>query len=128
VSSLRGQRPDRSGAAHLPERMPGIETRVAAIFRQGSDRSSPEGNTQIEADDEVFFIAARKNTRAIVNELRKLDRMVKRMIVAGGGHIGARLAQGLEEKFQVKVIERNTEISADCRNSWPGHRSAGRCR
>jgi trk system potassium uptake protein TrkA len=92
----------------LPEHMPGIETRVAAIFRQGS-AVMPEGNTVIEADDEVFFVAARKNTRAIVSELRKLDRMVKRLIIAGGGHIGARLARALEERFQVKVIERNPE-------------------
>lgn len=90
----------------LPDRMPGIETRVAAIFRQGS-AIVPEGSTVIEPDDEVFFIAARKNTRAIVSELRKLDKMVKRIIIAGGGHIGARLAQSLEERFQVKVIERN---------------------
>ncbi len=94
----------------LPERMPGIETRVAAIFRQGRP-IQPDGDTQIEADDELFFIAARKNARAIVNELRKLDRMVKRVMVAGGGHIGARLAQGLEEKFQVKVIEHNPQVS-----------------
>lgn len=104
-SSLVGQ-----ALRSLPDRMPGIETRVAAIFRQGRP-IQPEGNTQIEADDEVFFIAARKNARAIINELRKLDRMVKRVILAGGGHIGARLAQGLEEKFQVKVIERNPETS-----------------
>jgi len=90
--------------------MPGIATRVAAIFRQGSP-IIPEGNTVIEAEDEVFFIAARKNTRAIVGELRKLDRMVKRLIIAGGGHIGARLAQALEERFQVKVIERDPVIA-----------------
>jgi trk system potassium uptake protein TrkA len=53
----------------------------------------------IEADDEVFLIAARKNTRVIVSELRKLDRTVKRIIIAGGGHIGARLAQGMEDRF-----------------------------
>lgn len=94
----------------LPDRMPGIEIRVAAIFRQGRP-IQPEGNTQIEADDEVFFIAARKNARAIINELRKLDRMVKRVIVAGGGHIGARLAKGLEEKFQVKIIDHNPETA-----------------
>lgn len=90
----------------LPERMPGIDTRVAAIFRQGS-AIIPEGDTVIEPDDEVFLISARKNTRIIVSELRKLDRMVKRIIIAGGGNIGARLAQGMEDRFQVKVIERN---------------------
>ncbi|MFZ1325637.1 MAG: Trk system potassium transporter TrkA [Candidatus Contendobacter sp.] len=94
----------------LPERMPGVETRVAAIFRQGRP-IIPEGNTIIQADDEVFFLTARKNTRAIVGELRKLDRMVKRIVIAGGGHIGARLAQGLEDRFQVKIIERQAETS-----------------
>jgi len=102
----------------LPDRMPNIDTRVAAIFRQGRP-IIPEGNTVIEADDEVFLIAARKNTRAIVAELRKLDRMVKRIIIAGGGHIGARLAQGLEarlaqgleDRFQVKIIERSQTTS-----------------
>ncbi len=94
----------------LPDHMPGIDTRVAAIFRQGKP-IIPEGNTIIAADDEVFFIAARKNTRAIVSELRKLDKMVKRLIIAGGGHIGARLAQALEERFKVKVIERNVDTS-----------------
>jgi trk system potassium uptake protein TrkA len=111
----------------LPDRMPGIETRVAAIFRQGSP-IIPEGNTLIEADDEVFLIAARKNTRAIVGELRKLDRMVKRIIIAGGGHIGARLAQGLEERFQVKVIEQSRNQQAIVRTVGPGHRAAGRRR
>ncbi|MGD8938337.1 MAG: Trk system potassium transporter TrkA, partial [Gammaproteobacteria bacterium] len=40
----------------LREHMPGIDTRVAAIFRRGNP-IIPEGNTIIEADDEVFFIA-----------------------------------------------------------------------
>ena len=104
-SSLVGQ-PLRS----LPERMPGIETRVAAIFRQGHS-IQPEGDTQIEADDEIFFVAPRKNARAIIHELRKLDRMVQRVIVAGGGHIGTRLARALEDKFQVKVIEHHAETA-----------------
>lgn len=43
--------------------------------------------------------------------MRKLDKMVKRLIIAGGGHIGARLAQALEERFKVKVIERNVATS-----------------
>ncbi|MBE2295714.1 MAG: Trk system potassium transporter TrkA [Phycisphaerales bacterium] len=94
----------------LPERVPNIDSRVVAIFRQGKP-IIPEGDTVIAADDEVFFIAARKDTRVIVNELRKLDRMVRRLIIAGGGHIGARLAQALEDRFQVKIIEHNVATS-----------------
>ena len=48
----------------LRQHMPGIETRVAAIFRR--DRPIiPKGDTVIEADDEVFFVAA---TPDIVSE------------------------------------------------------------
>lgn len=94
----------------LPKRIPGIHMRVAAIFRQGSP-IIPEGDTIIQADDEVFFIAARKNIRAVMSELRKLDKNVKRLILAGGGNIGMRLAQALEERFQVKIIEHNPMVA-----------------
>ncbi|MDQ2696614.1 MAG: Trk system potassium transporter TrkA [Pseudomonadota bacterium] len=94
----------------LPRHMPGIHTRVAAIFRQGSP-ILPEGDTVIQAEDEVFFIAEKKNIRAIMGELRKLDKPVKRIIVAGGGNIGTRLARALEPRYQVKIIERNPAVA-----------------
>ena len=92
--------------SNLPKHMPGIQTRVAAIFRDGRP-IVVEGETVIQADDEVFFIAARKNIRAVMGELRKLDKQVKRVIIAGGGNIGKRLASALENRFQVKIIERD---------------------
>ncbi len=67
----------------------------------------PEGDTVIEVGDEVFFIAARENIRAVMSELTRLDRPVKRVIIAGGGHIGYRLALRLESHYSVKVIERD---------------------
>ena len=86
--------------------MPKVDTRVAAIFRQ--DRAIlPEGSTVVEADDEVFFIAARENIRAVMSELRKVDRPYKRVMIAGGGNIGATLALSIEDKYQVKVIEQS---------------------
>jgi len=91
----------------LRDHMPGIHARVAAIFRRGKP-IIPEGDTLIEAGDEVFFIAARKNIRAVMSELRRLDKPVKRIMLAGGGNIGKRLAQALETKYQVKIIEHNT--------------------
>lgn len=94
--------------AALREHMPGIHARVAAIFRRGK-AILPTGQTIIEADDEVFFIAARKNIRAVMSELRRLEKPVKRIIIAGGGNIGKRLAQALETRYQVKIIEHNAQ-------------------
>lgn len=91
----------------LAEHMPGTEARVAAIYRQGQ-AIHPEGNTVIEADDEVFFIAATSNIRLVMNELRKQEKPFKRLIFAGGGSIGRRLCATLEGKYRVKLIEKNT--------------------
>ncbi|MBC52765.1 MAG: Trk system potassium transporter TrkA [Gammaproteobacteria bacterium] len=90
----------------LREHMPNVDARVAAIFRRNR-AITPEGSTVIEADDEVFFIAAPKNIRAVIGELRRLDKPYKRIIIAGGGNIGIRLAEALEKRYQIKVIERN---------------------
>jgi trk system potassium uptake protein TrkA len=90
----------------LREHMPAVDTRVAAIFRQGRP-VTPEGYRVIEADDEVFFVAAPKNIRAVISELRRLDKPVKRVMLAGGGNIGRRLAAALEHAHQVKIIERS---------------------
>ena len=88
----------------LRQHMPKVDTRVAAIYRRGS-AIIPEGNTVIEADDEVFFIAAREHINAVMGELRKIERPFKRVMIAGGGNIGVRLAQAIEPFFSVKVLE-----------------------
>ena len=90
----------------LRDHMPNIETRVAAIYRRNR-AILPEGHTVIEADDEVFFIAATKDIRAVMSELRRLDKPYKRIMIVGGGNIGKRVAQALETKYQVKIIDHN---------------------
>ena len=92
----------------LREHMPGVDTRVAAIFRRGKP-VIPDGDTVIEVDDEVFIIVAKKHVRAVMSELRRLDKPYKRIIIAGAGNIGKRLAKALEHNFQVKIIEHNPE-------------------
>lgn len=90
----------------LREHMPNVDMRVAAIFRR--DRPiMPQGDTVIEADDEVFFIAAKADIRAVMSEMRRLDENYKRIMIAGGGHIGERLAEAIESRYQVKIIEMN---------------------
>jgi len=96
---------------HMRARMPQIDTRVAAIFRQ--DRPIiPEGDTVIEAGDEVFFIAATRDIRTILKELRRMDKPAKRVMIVGGGNIGFRLALSLEKDYQVKLIDHNKKSCA----------------
>lgn len=96
----------------IREHMPKVDTRVAAIYRRNR-AIIPEGHTIIEADDEVFFIAAKKDIRAVISELRRLDKPYKRIIVAGGGNIGRRVARNLENKYQVKLIDHNVNRTHD---------------
>ncbi len=91
----------------IRKHMPQVETRVAAIYRRNR-ALMPTGSTVIEADDEVFFIAAKQDIRAVMSELRRLDRSYKRIIIAGGGNIGLRLAKKLERQYSVKIIEFNS--------------------
>jgi len=92
----------------LKEHMPKVDNRVAAIYRQGS-AIIPTGDTVIEADDEVFFVAAKENILSVMSELRRLDKPVKRVMLAGGGNIGHNLAKRLEKDYRVKLIETNTD-------------------
>ena len=88
----------------LRQHMPSIDTRVAAIYREEKP-IIPQGDTVVEADDEVFFIAARENVRKVMDEMRTREQSIRRIMIAGGGNIGVRLAKQLESRFQVKLIE-----------------------
>jgi trk system potassium uptake protein TrkA len=88
---------------HLPAH---VDARVAAIFRAGRP-IKPEGSTVIQADDEVFFLADARNITTVMSELRRLDsRPTRRLLIAGGGNIGRKLARNLENRYQAKVLEK----------------------
>jgi trk system potassium uptake protein TrkA len=44
-----------------------------------------------------------------MRELRRTERPNKRVIIAGGGHIGAGLAKALEQKYRVRLIEQSRQ-------------------
>ena len=93
--------------ATLKEHIPNTEGRIAAIYR-GGKAMLPDGDTVISEGDEVFFIADRKDIRVFMSEIRRLEDPVRRVVIAGGGNIGVRLALALEQTNQVKIIERDT--------------------
>ena len=98
---LAGQTP-----LQLYERLPDIDIRIVAIFRK-SRGIIPNSSTTIKANDEVFFIAASKHIDTAMEKLRGLEHPYKRIIIAGGGNRGSRLAQALDANYSVKIIEPN---------------------
>ncbi|WP_137937762.1 Trk system potassium transporter TrkA [Chitinivorax sp. B] len=93
---------------HLGE----IDCRVAVIYR-GERPIFPSGDTKVQEGDEVFFMASTENLEKVLREWCGHHRKVKRVIIAGGGNIGYRLARQRERDCNVKIIEHNVN-----RASW----------
>jgi len=84
--------------------LPNVEVRIAAIYRNG-EPIIPEGDTVIVPGDEVFCLAATVHIRQVMRELRRSDKPMRRLMIAGGGNIGFRLARSIESDYHVKILE-----------------------
>ncbi len=103
---LMVNKPIRDLRKHLPK---GVETRFVAIYR-GSQFILPDGDTVIVANDEVVFITATDHYHLIVEELHKTEKPYSSVTIVGGGHVGYRVAQALEDQMSlVKIIDHNVE-------------------
>lgn len=85
---------------------PGADARVAAIFRN-EQAIIPEGKTVIEVDDLAFFLAPTRETADVMTTFASSEKPPQRVLLAGGGNIGASLARRLERRLHVKIIERD---------------------
>lgn len=90
----------------LREHIPKVDARVAAIFRRDQP-IAPTGDTVVQAGDEVFILSASHHIRRVLCELRRRDRPIRSIIIAGGGNIGYRLARAIEADYRVKLLERD---------------------
>ncbi|MCG8324073.1 MAG: Trk system potassium transporter TrkA [Thiotrichales bacterium] len=99
-----------SGVAikYLQKQLPNVEYRVVAIFREGRGLI-PDGNTIIEEGDEIFILGAPRHINSLLRKIRTVVKNVNRIMLAGGGNIGVRLAQVLEDKYLVKLIEHDPD-------------------
>ena len=92
--------------AEFRELFPKAEMRVVAVYRD--DREQPcEATTRIVPGDEVFLLADQENIRFALAGIHNFDQPVRRVIIAGGGNVGLRLARRLAGRCQVKLIERD---------------------
>ena len=91
--------------AEIPQLVPGIDMRIVAIYRQDKALTELDGSTRVEPGDEVFVLAATENIRTVLGALRRMDRPVRRIMLAGGGKVGLRLAREIHGQYQLKLIE-----------------------
>ncbi|WP_066076883.1 Trk system potassium transporter TrkA [Bergeriella denitrificans] len=89
--------------AHLPD---GVDCQICAIYRNNR-LIVPTPQTVIIEGDEVFFVASSNSVAAIMRELRPKEARNRRIMIAGGGNIGYRLAKELESQYDIKIISRN---------------------
>lgn len=89
--------------SHLPD---GVDCQICAIYRNNR-LIVPSAQTVIIEGDEVFFVASSENVDAIMRELRPREHRNRRIMIAGGGKIGFRLAKELEKRYDLKIIEHN---------------------
>ncbi|MDR2637359.1 MAG: Trk system potassium transporter TrkA [Zoogloeaceae bacterium] len=94
-------KPIKEMRAHLPL---GMEARIAAIFRHDKP-IIPGGEVCLQAGDEVFILAAAEHIRPVLREIRQHEIPVRRIMIAGGGNIGMKVAATLEGRYEVKIIE-----------------------
>ena len=102
-ASLVG-RPLKTIAKFLSETTP----KIIAIYRKGEDIPISK-DTIVEHGDEVFFLTPNFLSREVISLLQTTNKPYKRIIIAGGGHIGSNLAATLENKLSVKLIEHNPD-------------------
>lgn len=85
-----------------------LNINYVAIYREGCE-FIPEEDTVLEEDDEVYFLCARSDAREVIELFQSKQRIAKRVTIAGGGNIGAALAEALESFAHVKLIESSAE-------------------
>jgi len=100
----------------LRDGSPGVAMRLVAIYRRFQDEPDRfvacDGHTRIEPGDEVFVLAASHHIADVITALHRRAgspvQPVRRIMIAGGGRVGQRLARQLSQepgRFHIKVIE-----------------------
>lgn len=85
----------------LPEN---VECQICAIYRNDS-LININAQTKLIHGDEVFFVALKEHVPTILRELHPEEKPAKRIMIAGGGNIGYRLAKQAESQYDIKIIE-----------------------
>lgn len=109
VRAIEGSPLVRHQLDEIPGLVSSCELRVVAIFRNESALATLDGSSTIEHGDEVFVLAATKDVRAVLIALHNPSDPVRRLVIAGGGNVGLRLARSIANQHRLKIIEPRKE-------------------
>jgi len=90
---------------------PDLAFRVIAILRKGQTIIANEDH-QILAGDEVYFVVDTQHMSRVMSAFGHEEEEARRIVIAGGGHIGFEIVKQLREfdrGTQIKIIEANAE-------------------
>lgn len=93
--------------AEIPQLAPGADIRIVAIYRGNRVLDRLDGATRIHPGDEVFVLAATAQIGLVLGALAQKTEPVKRLMIAGGGKVGLRLARQLHQDYRIKIIEQD---------------------
>ena len=84
--------------------------RISAIQRKEFTKI-PGGDDILMPNDHIFVVMAREHIPEFLKIVGKQNTSLERVMILGGGQIGYLIAEELENKHQVKIIESNAEKS-----------------
>lgn len=89
--------------------LPDSNARILEVIRK--ERSlSLKKSFSLERDDEVVLAVDTTEARKAIKQLHKQQHRVRNIMIAGGGHLGERLARQLaNEDYHVRIIEMNEQ-------------------
>jgi len=90
----------------LDKHLSAIEAGVVAVFRD-NEPIPLDIDCLIDKNDDVLFIASPQAIHQVLIALGRYTHPNRRIFIAGGGHIGSRLAQTLESRYKIKIIDHN---------------------
>ncbi len=81
---------------------------IAAIIR-GEKMIIPRGNDMILPNDFIYIVVEEQSMGAVLEKLRIAHQPLKRIMVVGGGNLGAAIAERLDDgQYKAKIIERDS--------------------
>lgn len=98
---------------------PDVNAKVVDIMRMGKPVTiSPE--TILRPGDELLLISDSKYAHQAVHQMNRSEELVRRLMIAGGGNIGARVAKNLAERgYNVRIIEHNMSRCEELASTLP---------